>query len=95
MIDPYHRLYGYAGLHVVDGSTLTANLGVNPSLSITAQAERAMSMWPNNGEADLRPAMGAPYERVEPTYPKHPVVPETAPAALRFGPVPVPFGRTG
>ncbi|MEO9140279.1 MAG: GMC family oxidoreductase, partial [Jatrophihabitans sp.] len=40
VIDPYHRLYGHEGLHVVDGSTLSANLGVNPSLSITAQAER-------------------------------------------------------
>jgi cholesterol oxidase len=94
VIDPYHRLYGYDGLHVVDGSALTANLGVNPSLSITAQAERAMSMWPNVGEADLRPPIGAAYQRVEPTFPHHPVVPETAPAALRFGPVPVQFGRS-
>ena len=59
VIDPYHRLYGYAGLHVVDGSTLSANLGVNPSLSITAQAERAMALWPNRGEADQRPAPDA------------------------------------
>ena len=51
VIDPYHRLYGYPGLHVVDGSALSANLGVNPSLSITAQAERAMSLWPNRGDA--------------------------------------------
>jgi cholesterol oxidase len=93
VIDPYHRLYGYDGLHVVDGSSLTANLGVNPSLSITAQAERAMAMWPNRGEVDQRPPLGAPYERIEPTYPNHPVVPDTAPAALRLGPVPVPFGR--
>ena len=43
VIDPYHRMYGYEGLHVMDGPALTANLGVNPSLSITAQAERAMA----------------------------------------------------
>ena len=59
VIDPYHRLYGYPGLHVVDGSTLSANLGVNPSLSITAQAERAMSLWPNSGEVDNRPTLGS------------------------------------
>ncbi|MEO6885425.1 MAG: GMC family oxidoreductase [Jatrophihabitantaceae bacterium] len=82
VIDAYQRVYGYEGLHVADGSTLSANLGVNPSLSITAQAERAMSLWPNNGEADLRPAIGSPYQRVAPTAPAHPVVPEHAPAAL-------------
>ena len=87
VIDPYHRLYGYEGLHVVDGSTLTANLGVNPSLSITAQAERAMAMWPNSGEADLRPGMGEAYQRIEATFPNHPVVPATAPAALRLIPL--------
>jgi cholesterol oxidase len=83
VIDPYHRLYGYPGLHVVDGSALSANLGVNPSLSITAQAERAMSLWPNRGTADARPPIGTPYQRLEPIYPTHPAVPDTAPAALR------------
>ncbi len=94
VIDPYHRLFGYDGLHVVDGSALTANLGVNPSLSITAQAERAMALWPNVGETDLRPPLGSAYERIEPTFPLHPVVPADAPGALSFGPVPVKFGRT-
>jgi cholesterol oxidase len=55
VIDKYHRLYGYQGLHVVDGSAVTANLGVNPSLTITAQAERAFSLWPRKGEPDQRP----------------------------------------
>ena len=84
VIDPYHRLYGHPGLHVVDGSTLSANLGVNPSLSITAQAERAMSMWPNRGESDIRPDLDAPYERLDPVAPRQPVVPQDAPAALRY-----------
>ena len=87
VIDPYHRLYGHAGLHVIDGSTLSANLGVNPSLSITAQAERALSMWPNKGEIDVRPGLGARYERVAPIDPVNPAVPDDAPAALRYGPV--------
>ncbi len=89
VIDPYHRLYGYPGLHVADGSALSANLGVNPSLTITAQTERAMALWPNKGEADLRPPLGAPYQRTEPVFPLRPIVPDHAPAALRFGPSPL------
>ncbi len=58
VIDPYQRVYGHPGLHVADGAAVTANLGVNPSLTITAQAERAMAFWPNKGEADPRPALG-------------------------------------
>ena len=46
VIDPYQRVYGYPTLHVMDGAAISANLGVNPSLSITAQAERAASLWP-------------------------------------------------
>ncbi|MEO6502644.1 MAG: GMC family oxidoreductase [Jatrophihabitantaceae bacterium] len=86
VIDPYHRLYGYGGLHVVDGSALSANLGVNPSLSITALAERAAALWPNNREPDQRPALGQPYRRLDPVPPVRPVVPASAPAALRLGP---------
>ncbi len=89
VIDPYHRLYGHPGLHVVDGSTLTANLGVNPSLSITAQAERAMAMWPNRGERDARPPLGAPYRPVPAVAPHSPAVPPRAPAALPTGPAPL------
>ncbi|PRY39889.1 GMC family oxidoreductase N-terminal domain-containing protein [Umezawaea tangerina] len=83
VVDPYHRLHGHPGLHVVDGSTVTADAGVNPSLTITAQAERAMSFWPNRGEADPRPAPGEAYRRVEPVFPANPVVPAHAPAAMR------------
>ena len=82
VIDPYQRVFGYAGLHVTDGSAITANLGVNPSLTITAQAERAMALWPNCGEPDARPALGQPYVRVPTTAPRSPAVPAHAPAAL-------------
>ncbi|MEW5811441.1 MAG: GMC family oxidoreductase [Actinomycetota bacterium] len=85
VIDPYHRVYNYPTLSVVDGAAISANLGVNPSLSITAQAERAASLWPNKGEEDLRPAQGAPYRRLDPIEPAHPVVPAGAPAALDWG----------
>jgi cholesterol oxidase len=94
VIDPYHRLYGYDGLHVVDGSTLSANLGVNPSLSITAQAERAAALWPNKGEADQRPLIGASYRRLEPIAPRSPAVPAHAPAALRTVPLGTPQVRS-
>jgi cholesterol oxidase len=63
---------------------VTANLGVNPSLTITAQAERAMAFWPNRGEVDPRPAVGAAYRPVPPVAPRRPAVPESAPGALRL-----------
>ncbi|MDA2803797.1 GMC oxidoreductase [Nocardiopsis suaedae] len=84
VVDAYHRLYGHPGIHVVDGSAVSANLGVNPSLTITAQAERAMSFWPNKGAADPRPAPGEPYRSVAPVHPDSPAVPPGAFAELRF-----------
>ncbi|MGW4832580.1 FAD-dependent oxidoreductase [Amycolatopsis japonica] len=84
VVDPYQRVHGYPGLHIADGSAISANLGVNPSLTITAQAERAMSLWPNKGEDDPRPPLGAAYRRLSPVAPLKPVVPPEAPAALRL-----------
>ena len=85
VIDPYHRVWNYPTLHIVDGSTITANLGVNPSLTITAQAERALSFWPNKNEADSRPLQNQPYERIAQVAPKSPAIPSSAPAALKVG----------
>lgn len=82
VVDPYQRLFGHPGLHVIDGSVVAANLGVNPSLTITALAERAVALWPNKGDADPRPASG--FVAIDPVPPRAPVVPATAPAALRL-----------
>ena len=71
VIDPYHRVWGYPTLHVVDGSAITANLGVNPSLTIAAQAERAFSLWPNKGGADLRPTQDERYKVLQEIPPKN------------------------
>lgn len=84
VIDPFHRLYNYPGLHVVDGSAVSANLGVNPSLTITAMAERAMALWPNKGEVDLRPLLGESYKVLTPIAPKYPIVPEGAQGGYRI-----------
>jgi cholesterol oxidase len=78
VIDPYHRVFGHPTLSIVDGSAVSANLGVNPSLTIAAQAERALSMWPNKGEPDPRPDQSAGYQSVAPVSPRSPSVPGDA-----------------
>jgi len=83
VIDPYHRVFGHPGLHVADASAISANLGVNPSLTICAQTERAMALWPNKDDVDPRPLLGDAYERIPAVAPRRPVVPPQAPAALR------------
>src|SRR3954469_7905422 len=55
VIDAEHRVYGYENLLVCDGSVIPANLGVNPSLTITAMAEYAMSQVPPKGEDERLP----------------------------------------
>ncbi len=84
VVDPYLRAFGVPGLHIFDGSTLSANPGVNPSLSITAQAEWACAHWPNKGEGDARPGLGFRFATIKATPPRIPLVPVVAPAALRI-----------
>jgi cholesterol oxidase len=50
VVDAQHRVFGYKNMYVCDGSVVAANLGVNPSLTITALAERAMSFVPPASE---------------------------------------------
>ena len=50
VIDSRHRVFGYRNMYVCDGSVVAANLGVNPSLTITALAERAMGYIPPASE---------------------------------------------
>ena len=52
VIDRDHKVFGYQGLYVVDGSAMSANPGVNPSLTITAMAERAMTKIPLRSKAN-------------------------------------------
>jgi cholesterol oxidase len=50
VVDHRHRVFGYCNMYICDGSVLASNLGVNPSLTITALAERAMSLIPSARE---------------------------------------------
>jgi cholesterol oxidase len=59
VIDAQHRVFGYDGLYVIDGSAVGANLGVNPSLTIAALAERAMSFIPAKLAVDATGAVVA------------------------------------
>jgi cholesterol oxidase len=50
VVDNHHRVFGYRNMYICDGSVVATNLGVNPSLTITALAERAMSLIPSEKE---------------------------------------------
>lgn len=55
VIDADHRVFGYQRMYVIDGSAISANPGVNPSLTITALAERAMSKIPVKQQGHVSP----------------------------------------
>jgi cholesterol oxidase len=52
VVGPDHQVFGHPGLFVVDGSSVPGNLGVNPSLTITALAERAAGLWPARAQRE-------------------------------------------
>ncbi|MDO8189092.1 GMC family oxidoreductase [Conexibacter sp. JD483] len=59
VVDRDHRVFGYENLLVCDGAAVPANVGVNPSLTIAAMAERAMSTVPTAPNAPARAPLGA------------------------------------
>jgi cholesterol oxidase len=59
VIDQHHRVFGYENLLVCDGAAVPANVGANPSLTITALAERAMTHIPPAGGQAARAATDA------------------------------------
>ena len=52
VVDSHHRVFNYKNMYICDGSVVATNLGVNPSLTITALAERAMSFIPPAAETE-------------------------------------------
>ncbi len=67
VININHEVFNYPGLYVADASVIPANLGVNPSLTITAMAERAMAYIPEASQAEPYEPLEAPigYQPVE------------------------------
>lgn len=59
VVDINHEVFGHPGLFVADASVIPANVGVNPSLTITAMAERFAARWPDRA-AELPLASGRP-----------------------------------
>jgi cholesterol oxidase len=66
------------GLHGWSFDDLEEIASLSRGLSNSALAERAMSLWPNKGEADKRPPLGSGYERVDQVMPHRPLVPTGA-----------------
>jgi cholesterol oxidase len=56
VVDARQRVFGYENLLVCDGAAIPANVGVNPSLTITALAEHAMAQIPPAGGEQPTPA---------------------------------------
>jgi cholesterol oxidase len=62
VVDARHRVFNYKNMYICDGSVVAANLGVNPSLTITALSERAMTFIPAAAKTDWNDSAGAPTE---------------------------------
>ena len=86
VIDPYHRVYGYPSLYVVDGARSRPTSGSIPRCPSRPRLNERR-LWPNKGEQDQRPDQGQPYQPMSPIAPKRPVVPANAPGGLRNLPI--------
>jgi cholesterol oxidase len=91
VVDANQEVFNYPGLYVADGSVIPANLGVNPSLTITAMTERAMSKIPKKEDAEEERPLAAPpgfyinngdHDRAEDLRKKAPLLLLAVPAAL-------------
>jgi cholesterol oxidase len=78
VIDINHQVFNYPGLYVADGSAVPANLGVNPSLTIAAMTERAMSRIPARAENPAWAPLPYPHQI---TVDGHPIKPLEKPVA--------------
>ena len=70
VVDSHHRVFGYRNMYICDGSVVAANLGVNPSLTITALAERAMSFIPAASETSWNDAAEPGSARISSSAPR-------------------------
>jgi cholesterol oxidase len=58
VVDSRQRVFHYKNMYICDGSVVAANLGVNPSLTIAALTERAMSFIPTAAETNWNDSAG-------------------------------------
>src|SRR5271166_377350 len=72
VVDAQHRVFNYKNMYICDGSVVSANLGVNPSLTITALAERAMSFIPPAADTDWNDAAEVSYHGAPSGVPTRP-----------------------
>ena len=89
-----HQVFGYDGLYVVGGAAVPANLGVNPSLTITAMTERAMSRMPEKKEVGPVPPLQRPagLDMIQQTEEKRSLLLKAAPFAILLALLPLIFG---
>jgi cholesterol oxidase len=94
VIDINHQVFNYPGMYVADASAIPANLGVNPSLTITAMTERAMSRIPAKDEmGPVRPLQRpAGLDMIQQTEERRSLLLKAAPFAILLALLPFIFG---
>ena len=76
VVDPYQRVYGHPGLHVADGSAISANLGREPVADDHRPGRAGDGVLAQQGRGRPAPALGHGVRAVAPVAPAHPVVPD-------------------